>query len=82
MKTWQIQQAKNRLSEVIDNALRGAHQTITRRGEPVAVVLSVDQYRRLRTPRKSLVDFLAQSPLKGVHLKITREKDLPRETVL
>ncbi len=82
MKTWQIQQARNRLGELIDDALQGFHQTITRRGEPVAVVLSMEQYQRLRTPRKNLVDFLASSPFKGVELNVTREKDCQRETVL
>lgn len=37
--TWQLQEAKNRLSEVINTAQKRGPQTITRHGEPVATVI-------------------------------------------
>ena len=47
MATWQVQDAKTRLSEVIERARTEGPQTITRHGKPRAVVLSVEDYRRL-----------------------------------
>ena len=38
--TWQLQEAKNKLSEVVDEAIREGPQVITGRGEEVAVVIS------------------------------------------
>ena len=65
MQTWQLQEAKNRLSEVVDKALNQGPQVITRRGAETAVVLSMDDYRRLRQPEIDLVDFFQASPLAG-----------------
>jgi prevent-host-death family protein len=39
--TWQLQEAKNRLSEVIHAAQSQGPQTITRHGEPVAMVVPI-----------------------------------------
>jgi prevent-host-death family protein len=39
--TWQLQEAKNRLSEVIYAAEHRGPQTITRHGEPVALVVPI-----------------------------------------
>ena len=75
--SWQLQQAKNRLSEVIDRARREGPQTITLRGRPAAVVLSAEDYRRVSRPKVSLLDFLLNSPLRGSRLRADRLKDLP-----
>lgn len=41
MTTWQIQQAKNRFSELIDRARSDGPQTVTRHGQPVAEVVAL-----------------------------------------
>ena len=82
MKTWQLQEAKNHLSEVVERAVRGDQQTITRHGKPAAVVMSVEQYRKLQARRGSLSEFFARSPLRGVELNLKRDKSLPREIKL
>jgi len=41
---WAIQDAKNQFSKVVDTALGGTPQIVTRRGVPVVVVVSADQY--------------------------------------
>jgi prevent-host-death family protein len=79
-ETWQLQEAKNKLSEVVDKAISDGPQRITRRGKPAAVVLSTRDYQRLQGPKDSLVDFLRKSPLRG--LDIERTKDLPRKVEL
>ena len=79
---WQLQDAKNRFSEVVDKACREGPQTVTRRGRPTVVVVSVTDYRRLRKGGSNLVDFLRRSPLKGVELDSKRARDLPRKADL
>lgn len=79
MKTWQLQEAKARLSEVIKLSQKEGPQTITMRGEPTAVIISTDDYDRLKHPRESFVDFMRKSPLYGVNLDIKREQTLTRE---
>ena len=44
---WQLQDAKNRFSAVVDAALGGEPQHVTRRGQPVVVVVAVDEFERL-----------------------------------
>lgn len=79
---WQIQEAKNRLSEVIDRAWKSGRQTITKRHKPSVVVLSMDDYLSLAHTKPSLVDALLQAPWRGVKLDLKRIKDYPREQKL
>ena len=79
---WQLQDAKNRFSEVVDKACREGPQTVTRRGRATVVVVSVTDYRRLRKGASGLVNFLRRSPLKGVELDLKRARDLPRKADL
>ena len=45
---WPLQDAKNKFSALLNAALAGEPQLVTRRGQPAVVVLSVDEYERLR----------------------------------
>jgi len=81
-REWQLQEAKNRLSQVVDAALQDGPQTITLRGKPAAVVVSFEEYRKLTQPRTGLSQFFRESPLLGVDLEISRSADLPREVEL
>lgn len=81
-REWQLQEAKNRLSQVVDSARHDGPQTITLRGKPAAVVVSFEEYRKLTMPRTGLSQFFEQSPLYGVELECTRSSDLPREVEL
>jgi len=56
-KLWQLQEAKNKLSEVIDRALQDGPQIITRRGQSAVVVVSVKDYENMVKPKNSLVEF-------------------------
>jgi prevent-host-death family protein len=53
MADWNLQDAKNRFSAVVNAALAGEPQTVTRRGVPAVVVLAVDDYERLCQAEKS-----------------------------
>jgi len=81
-KKWQLQEAKNRLSQLVDHAQHEGPQTITLRGKPTAVVISVEDFEKLTRPRKPLVEFFRQSPLYTVELDLQRRKGLPREVEL
>jgi len=81
MGSWQLHDAKNRLSRVIEEA-KDAAQIITVRGREAAVVLSIEEYRRLTTPKTSFVTFLRESPLAGVELDIERDADVGRQVDL
>ncbi len=62
MPNWQLQDAKNRFSEVVKLAREAGPQTVTVRGKPAVVVLSADAYDRLARPRKSFTEFLLAEP--------------------
>ena len=47
MAEWPLQDAKNKFSAVVDAALAGQPQRVTRRGQPAVVVLAVEEYERL-----------------------------------
>ncbi len=79
---WQLQEAKNRLSKVVESALRDGPQTITLRGKPTAVVVSFEQFTRLSQPRTSLAEFFRRSPLLDVEIDLSRSGDLPRDVEL
>ncbi len=73
MQTWQLQEAKARLSEVVRCAGREGPQAITVRGKEEAVVLSRADYDRLSKPKSSLVSFLRNSPLANMQLDLERD---------
>jgi prevent-host-death family protein len=50
MHRWSLQDAKAKFSEMVREAQADGPQEITLRGEPVAVVLSSEEYRRLVSP--------------------------------
>jgi antitoxin Phd len=81
-KVWQLQDAKNRFSEVVNKALAEGPQVVTRRGEEVAVILSTDEYNRLKKSKSSLREFFRESPLVGVDLQVERDQSYPRDAQL
>jgi prevent-host-death family protein len=59
---WQLQDAKNRFSEVVSKAKREGPQTVTLRGDRAAVVVSAEDYDRLTAARPTLADHLLSGP--------------------
>ena len=82
-ESWQVQSAKARFSEVFRRARSEGPQRITRQGREGVVMVAEEQFERLvsksRQP-KSLVDFLRNSPLRGVNLE--RDSDPGRDIEL
>lgn len=61
---WQLQEAKAKLSSVIDGAIASGPQRITRHGRPAAVLLSEEDFLRLSDRKgQPLSSFLAKSEL-------------------
>lgn len=79
MNTWQLQEAKNQLSTVVDKAIHHGAQTITRHGEPAVVVLAIKDYKKL-VPQNRVGKLFRQ--LKGMNLEFERSKDLGRDIAL
>lgn len=54
---WQVQQVKQRLSEVLRAAESGGPQFVTRHGEDVAVVISIGDFHRMQGGQRKYKDF-------------------------
>lgn len=73
---WQVQDAKQHFSEL----LRASHaqpQVVTRHGREVAVVVDIEEYRRLTGTTLDFVDFLRRGPSFDV-LDLERNRELTR----
>jgi prevent-host-death family protein len=81
-RIWQLQEAKNKFSEVVEEALKHGPQVITRRGVETAIVLSYTEYRKLALNQKKLSDFFRESPLAGVDLDLTRDTSSRRSDIV
>ena len=64
---WTLQDAKNKFSAVVDAALAGQPQQVSRRGKPAVVVISVEEFARLNAAvakdRGSFLDHLLARPV-------------------
>ena len=85
MNTWKLEDAKNRFSELLRRAASEGPQLVTRHGREAAVVLGVEEYRRLTQPG-DLVSFLADSPfaaaLQDGELLLERSRERARDVEL
>jgi len=72
-RIWQLQEAKNKLSEVVDEAMQNGPQLITRRGIEAAVVISFADYRKMVAKQGKLTTFFRESPLVDAELDLVRD---------
>ena len=78
VQRWQLQDAKQQFSRLVERAHSGEPQLVTRNGKEVAVLLDVDEYRRLTSWHGGdFKKFLFEGP--RFELEIERSKELPRE---
>ncbi len=77
MGTWPLQDAKTRLSEVIERAQTEGPQTITRHGTERAVIVSVMDYKALAAHKPDFKAHLLGGP-KFDEFSIERERDTGR----
>ena len=79
MTSWSLQDAKNKLSKLVDTALEDGPQMITRHGRPTVVVLSMEKFEQM-APRETLADILQECPVKG--WGVDRSEDTARDFLL
>ena len=80
--TWQIQNAKNRFSEVIKKAIKGKPQLITKNGVPVAYIININTYNKKILSKVSKKYSLLNRPHKDINLDLNRDKDSGRDIIL
>lgn len=79
--SWQLQEAKQRFSELVRRTLEDGPQTVTRRGEEVVVVVPAEEFRRLTEDKPDFKEFLMSAPDLSV-LDLERSKEMPRDVEL
>ena len=84
--SWQVQEAKQRFSEVLRAVQWHGPQTITRHGTEIAVVIDIDEYRRLTAGRRAVTEVLIGPPYLEAgassvldEIVAERARDLPRD---
>lgn len=84
MRKWQVQEAKNQLSAVVDLAIEEGPQIVTRHGKEVAVIVGKAEFdrRRGRGRKGTLLTFLRGLSFRGAELDLERAKDDDRELAL
>ena len=75
---WQIRRARQRFGELVEAAQSHGPQFVTKHGEVAAVVLCVEEYRRLKEGLPDFKEFLLYSMPKGDDIEFERSKELPR----
>lgn len=78
---WQLQVAKQHFSELVERARREGPQVVTKHGKEAVVVVSAEEYRRLRREGPSLVEFIRSAPDFEL-LELDRPKDRGRDVEL
>ena len=78
--SWQLQEAKQRFSELVRRTLEEGPQVVTRHGEEVVVVVSAEEYRRTEE-KPNFKEFLLSGPDLSV-LDLERSKEMPRDVDL
>lgn len=81
MASWQLQEAKQRFSELVRRTLAEGPQVVTRHGSEIVVVVSADEYRASLGPQRDFKEFLRSGP-DFDDLDLERERHLPRDVEL
>jgi len=77
---WQLQEAKQQFSRLVERARTEGPQLVTRNGKEVAVVLDVEEYRKLSSHGGDFKRFLLEGP--RFEFELERATDPPREIEL
>ena len=74
IRSWQLQEAKNKLSQVVEDAVHDGPQVITKHGVEVAIIMSYAEYQKMIASKGKLSAFFRDSPLVGIELELARDK--------
>lgn len=78
MRRWQLQEAKQRFSDLVRRTLEEGPQIITRHGEEVVVVVPAQDYRRAQGKVPDFAEFLLTGPDFSL-LELERSRQFPRD---
>jgi prevent-host-death family protein len=75
MREWQLQEAKAKFSEVVERALKGEKQLVTKRGEKAVIVMAYEDYEKLEAEDQTLWEVFKTAPrMEEEDLPISRDK--------
>lgn len=82
-KTWQLQTAKNKFSEVVNEAIKGNPQLVTKQGKPAVYVVDCKTFEdAVQGKEKEKKRILLSRPHKEIELVIERDRDEGRSVDL
>jgi len=79
---WQLQEAKNKFSELVEKAQQEGPQIVTKHGKESVVILSIEEYKKIVKPKSNLFQFIQSSPLSRALINIERDKSPGRDIEL
>ena len=79
---WQLQEAKNKFSNLVDKARHEGPQVVTKHGKESVVIIAIEDYQKLNKPTSDLISFFKKSPLSDIDLDLTRDKSSSRDIEL
>lgn len=91
IKKYSIAEARDKFAAIVHDLERVSHIELTRRGEPVAVLLSVKEYQRMNARQRpfwqAYTEFRERFPLRELNISPeifngTRDKEPGREVYL
>jgi prevent-host-death family protein len=80
MRAWQVQDAKARFSELLEASLKEGPQVVTRRGVEAAVLVPVEEWRRLQKAARPTLKELLLAEAPRAETPIPRRGQLRRRT--
>ena len=80
MRTWQVQDAKARFSELLEASLKDGPQVVTRRGVEAAVLVPVEEWRRLQKAARPTLKELLLAEAPRAEIPIPRRGQRRRRT--
>ena len=81
MRTWQLQHAKARFSELLEASLKDGPQMVTRRGVPAAVVVPAETWARVEQAHKPTLKDLLLSDENRFDLDLPKRGRLSRRPI-
>lgn len=78
MRAWQVQDAKARFSEFLEASLKEGPQVVTRRGVEAAVLVPVDEWRRLQKAARPTLKELLLAAAPRAEIRVPPRRRLRR----
>lgn len=79
---WQLQDAKNKFSNLVEQAQQKCPQIVTKHGKEAVVIISIEEYKKLVKPKSNIVQIFQKSPLAKYDIELKRNTDIPRDIEL